>query len=58
VCVGDARQDVTKKSAFIELMSGGLQPVSGDVKIEVFHKDSLGKVGLASTFAGMYRCSA
>ena len=39
-------QDVTKKNTFIEIVGEGLQPVSGDVKIEVFHKDNLGKVSL------------
>ena len=37
-------QDVTKASKFIEVMATGFQPVAGDVKIEVYHKDALGKV--------------
>ena len=52
-------QDVTKKNTFIEIVGEGLQPVSGDVKIEVFHKDSLGKVGHArSTGRGGLRASS
>jgi len=37
-------QEVSKRQNFIEVMADGLQPVEGDVKIEVYHKEGLGKV--------------
>lgn len=44
-------QEISKRQNFIEVMADGLQPVEGDVKIEVYHKEGLGKVRLTWTDA-------